>query len=560
MVFKKRKLAEEEEQDSTPTPKYTPGKHPRTQASLPRVDYDAPLDPDSELFTDDWSIPKLNLFISYTLDNLLDSHKNIFKDFIKLPSRKFHPQYYYKIEKPISINEIKSRNYEIPDGNRLFLLDVELITKNCVSYNEDDTLIVKNSEQAVDLIKAEVLKAKNARRNYLVNDELKIRIDKYFKILMECTDKDIEEAFGRNTKGVDNKMKICEPFVEMVDGEILPEYYEIIHRPISLDVVKTNLIGNQYRKVYDFVIDVQQVFLNALVFNDVNTLIYQDATKLLDYFSLLMNKKFFPELIDANERGELNLELEDNALEHLLQDVPEPSPAKFLENDDIPETDYNLEGLGNGYNRGIMSEDFLLGPLGNKDDINTKNEEDLEEEEAKKLKYNILQSINKVTFSEEHTMKKKPFELIEQVEIFSSAGQFKQSVDPLPGLAPPTTPHWVEYVFKGKNMSQNENMYTISLQPIHTRLTMVTEPTKPNLQFTLFVNKEMVKSRKVITDERKLLTLQMDEKPNLLGSDVKVKEEFDMKLVEGLNCLEVKCSDSTNNVDEVLKIWINIFA
>lgn len=559
MVFKKRKIVEEEETEEEP--KYTPGKHPRTQASLPRVDYDSPLDPDSELFTDDWTIPKLNRFITFMLDNLIDSHKNIFKDFIKLPSRKFHPQYYYKIEKPISINEIKSRNYEIPDGNRLFLLDVELITKNCVSYNEDDTLIVKNSEQAVDLIKAEVLKAKNIKRNYLVNDELKIRIDKYFKILLECTDKNIEEAFGRQTKGVDDTMKICEPFMEMVDKDILPEYYVIIHHPIALNVIEQNLKSNKYRNVYDFIVDVQQVFLNALVYNDVNTLIYQDATKLLDYFSLLMNKKFFPELVDANDRGELNLELEENALEHLLHVEPEPTKVNFLDNDDMPETDYHLEGLGNGYNRAIMSEDFMLGPLGNRGDaVSAKNEEDMEEEEIKKPKFNLIQSITKDSFSEEHIIKKKPFELIQQVEIFSSAAQFKQSVDPLPGSVPLSTPHWVEYVFLGENMSQNENMYTITLQPIQTKLTLVTQPTRPNLQFTLFVNKEQVKSRKAISDERKMLTLQVDEKPKMTGSDGIEKEEFDLKLVEGLNCLEVKCSDNAKNINEKLDIWVNVFA
>lgn len=42
MVFKKRKIEEEEEHETDT--KYTPGKHPRTQASLPRVDYESPLD------------------------------------------------------------------------------------------------------------------------------------------------------------------------------------------------------------------------------------------------------------------------------------------------------------------------------------------------------------------------------------------------------------------------------------------------------------------------------------------------------------------------------------
>ena len=133
MVVKKRKLATEAG-GSDERPKYLPGKHPKNQEKTPHVDYNAPLNPKSELFLDDWHIPKFNRFINFTLDVLIDKYKDIFKDFIKLPSRKFHPQYYYKIQQPMSINEIKSRDYEYEDGPSNFLLDVELLTKNCQAY------------------------------------------------------------------------------------------------------------------------------------------------------------------------------------------------------------------------------------------------------------------------------------------------------------------------------------------------------------------------------------------------------------------------------------------
>lgn len=556
MVFKKRKIEEEEEHETDT--KYTPGKHPRTQASLPRVDYESPLDPENELFLEEWNIPKINNYISYMLDTLIETHKNLVKDFIKLPSRKFHPQYYYKIEKPISINEIKSRDYETNDGNLAFLLDVELIAKNCVSYNEEDTLIVKNSEQVVNLIEAEVLKTKNMNRNYLLNDSLKKRATKYLDLLLDCTDKDIEEAFNRPTKGVDGKMKICEPFREMVNKDDLPEYYEIIQNPISLDVIATNITIGKYKQLYDFITDVQLVFLNARVYNDVNTLIYQDATRILHYFNYLINNKLFAELQDATERGELNLELDPVGYEHMINEPSSNTNSlNLLDNDDMGETD-NLEGLGNGYNRSIMSEDFLLGPMNDRNESNN-NEDEEDDAEAKVPKYNIIKSLQKDVISNQYTMAKKPFEIIKQIEIFSTLRSFKQAVDPLPGSKPSTNPDWFQYIFKGNQMSQNENMYSLSLQPIHTQVTIAADTTKSGIKISLVLNRMLVKSRKMIINERNLMHLQSEVKPDLSGL-VGEREEFDIRLSEGLNMLELRCIDTAQSQEEVVKLWINIFA
>lgn len=556
MVFKKRKIEEEEEHETDT--KYTPGKHPRTQASLPRVDYESPLDPENELFLEEWNIPKINNYISYMLDTLIETHKNLVKDFIKLPSRKFHPQYYYKIEKPISINEIKSRDYETNDGNLAFLLDVELIAKNCVSYNEEDTLIVKNSEQVVNLIEAEVLKTKNMKRNYLLNDTLKKRATKYLDLLLDCTDKDIEEAFNRPTKGVDSKMKICEPFREMVNKDDLPEYYEIIQNPISLDVIATNITIGKYKQLYDFITDVQLVFLNARVYNDVNTLIYQDATRILHYFNYLINNKLFAELQDATERGELNLELDPVGYEHMINEPSSNTNSlNLLDNDDMGETD-NLEGLGNGYNRSIMSEDFLLGPMNDRNESNN-NEDEEDDAEAKVPKYNIIKSLQKDVISNQYTMAKKPFEIIKQIEIFSTLRSFKQAVDPLPGSKPSTNPDWFQYIFKGNQMSQNENMYSLSLQPIHTQVTIAADTTKSGIKISLVLNRMLVKSRKMIINERNLMHLQSEVKPDLSGL-VGEREEFDIRLSEGLNMLELRCIDTAQSQEEVVKLWINIFA
>lgn len=406
MPPKKRKLVEEEEEKSVT--KYAAGKQPRNGV-LPIVEYNQPLYPDSELHKELWSIPKFNLFISFTIDFLIESYKTMFKDFIKLPSRKFHPQYYYKVQQPISINEIKSRDYEFPDGPHTFLLDVELLAKNCMSYNETDSLIVKNSLQVVQYIEYEVLKAKNVTRNYLVSEDVKSKLLSYFNRVLTATDKSIEEEMGVVHANADDVMKIGEPFMQLVDKNELPDYYEVIHRPTGLELIKQNLEVGYYSKIYDFIVDTQSAFQNALVFNDPDTLIFQDAKKLLDFFNHIMQQKFFPELQDASERGEIKLEYDKVEYEQYLANGGDENTEGILEDDDVTDFDFNhIEGLGNGYNRAILSEDYLLGPNRAESQAKKPKLSTPIEEPPKILKYNIVNQCKRSSFLKNTQWKKFP--------------------------------------------------------------------------------------------------------------------------------------------------------
>ena len=178
MPPRKRKITNDETEnvgatvdDTQPTPrKYLPGKRPRHLDDVESVDYLKPLDPESELFQNnaEWTIPKFNTFVNYALDTLSETYKDIFKDFIKLPSRKFHPQYYYKIENPISINEIPFNSW---------------LSKQKVSKEEKLDLILKESLESAgmegdtldlefpDLIKKfQFTKMLQAKTGYLIPD------------------------------------------------------------------------------------------------------------------------------------------------------------------------------------------------------------------------------------------------------------------------------------------------------------------------------------------------------------------------------------------------------
>ncbi|CAL9733789.1 chromatin structure-remodeling complex subunit Rsc4p [Monosporozyma servazzii] len=564
--------------------KYVAGKNPRRQDFVPVV-YDKPLHPNSELYTDaNWNIPEFNMFISFTIDNLIDLYRPIFKDFIKLPSRKFHPQYYYKVEQPMSLKEIKSRDFEYNGGCKNFLLDLELLAKNCNSFNEEDSLIVKNSYQVVNYVKYEVIKAKNAKRNYLLNNEVKQRLMKQIEKIIDSTEKEIIKEVNHGDKSGRN-FKPSEPFLEFVDEEELPEYYEVIHKPMALNKVKENLEENKYVTIYDCVIDIMLTFDNAQVFNDEESPIYEGSELLLKYTNHLLNRKFFPELQDAKERGEIALDYDklaftvynSNMNGALINRSGESGSgaANFLAaglpiTSEADDYDFNhFEGLGNGYTKNLLTSggDYLLGPNSkvNKDnDVNDQNKrQKLESTDDKPeiLKFNILKSLQKTFVSKEHQILKEPFRLISQISVSSSHDSYQQTVHPMTTTRPPHAQNWLQYTFELKEANKHENMYTISVQPNQTLLTLNVSLNIPNLQNSLELNRNPVASNRPTSQQQQEPQLQTNgnepylDLPPRDGNENKT-ESYDLRLLEGMNRLEFKSNDQS--VNETFNLWINV--
>ena len=584
MPPKKRKLDDDSTEES---PKYVAGKVVRSGTNPP-IEYSDPFRPDSELFRDEWSIPRFNAFVTYTLDHLREVYPIIFKDFIKLPSRKFHPQYYYKIDQPISINEIKNRDYEYADGTRDFLLDVELLAKNCASYNEEDSLIVKNAYQMVNYIEYEALKAKNVDKNYVINDSVKDKLLALFEKIEKATAKKITDYvtdLRANLQDADDdEFMLAEPFMELVDKEELPEYYEVIHRPTALSIIKRNLIDGQYPKVYDFITEIHLVFDNAFVFNSSTSLIYQSAQALLEYF-ITLYREMFNELKELKDHGEMILEVQPNEYEKFLghRKVDQKTTTVNEESDDDFDDFNHVEGLGNGYARNMLTEDYLLGPehvasMKLKADESSKTPIKTERinKRLETPKFNILKSLKKDSVSDQFKTDKKFYTLIEEISIFTSKGLYIQGINPMQGTKPSSNQNWLEYNFIGNKINQNENIFSLSLDPIQTYLTMIAKVKNSKLRSTLHLNNDLVRPR---NEPKATLSIphingdgtpsvQSQEKIHENQSDNEThNEKFDIHLNEGLNLLEYECytpgdsNDIINNVDskEVMKFWINVF-
>ncbi|KAI0666207.1 hypothetical protein C8Q78DRAFT_994933 [Trametes maxima] len=76
------------------------------------------------------------------------------------------------------------------------------------------------------------------------------------------------------------KRRLAGMFLELVDKEHWPEYYEVIPQPRCLNGVKSNLAQNKYKDPLDVFQDLHLVFLNALHYNEPGSQISKDATAL----------------------------------------------------------------------------------------------------------------------------------------------------------------------------------------------------------------------------------------------------------------------------------------
>ncbi|CCK68344.1 Rsc4p KNAG_0A06900 [Huiozyma naganishii CBS 8797] len=599
--------------------RYMAGKNPR-HYNFPPVIYNEALRPKSELYRDpDWSIPKFDLFVTYTLENLMDKYRVLFKDFFKLPSRKFHPQYYYKIEQPISLKEIMSRDYEYAGGSRIFLLDIELLAKNCHAYNEDDSLIVKNAYQMVNYIKYEMLRAKNISKDYMISGKIKTKLQEVWQRIADAREPEILKVLKYNeTDGRD--YKLSEPFMDRVDEEELAEYYEVIHRPMALNVVKKNLDEGKYSTLYDFILDLYLTFDNAMIFNDKGTPIYESALLLWEFTQVLINDKLFPELKEAQERGELDLEYNKfefsrNARKRALAidaDVPgeehpsDTEPAhkgaitandddeddddddddetkhepiatatseetkdgdnvKVDEEEEVQERDdeeaklSNVEGLGNGYTRTLLPDDYLLPSNSKLRNPNSNKRIKLNVMATETPRpdlpiFNIVKSLKREPTSDSYSTEKKVFKVIGEISVYTASSMYQQAMNPLPGSRPPCVQDWAQYDFNMKGLNQTENTYSFAVQPMQTFLTVVTKLNDVVTKSNLTVNNENIPSAK---SQLPISSSLMDNSQNPNGTSGNNTDKYEIILNEGINHIKFDCQHTTHGGESV-NIWVNV--
>ncbi|CAG8587255.1 21982_t:CDS:2 [Dentiscutata erythropus] len=74
------------------------------------------------------------------------------------------------------------------------------------------------------------------------------------------------------------------PFHEPVNGDDVPDYYDIIKDPMDLSTVSKRMENNRYRSLLEFAIDMQKIWNNAKIYNKSDTIFYKSAVELEGIF------------------------------------------------------------------------------------------------------------------------------------------------------------------------------------------------------------------------------------------------------------------------------------
>ncbi|KAG7918773.1 hypothetical protein KL905_003784 [Ogataea polymorpha] len=253
-----------------------------------------------------------------SINDLIDEDYGvaIIGDFIKLPPKKLYPDYYQLIESPISLNEIKAKvkksdRYSVQE----FLNDFQLMANNANTYNDPQSYIAKNANKIYEFVKSKISDIiSNLKGSETSHTKKKAKAEKRAEGGANDGGSDYTVDLKNILKSIINykvpsRGKLSTPFMDLVDGDMYPDYYRIIKEGMSFNLVKQKLDDGEYADdeegVVRFKHDINLIFANAQTYNHEDSLLYQDAVILQKFAKEKMEKlessiSSSPELEDAS--------------------------------------------------------------------------------------------------------------------------------------------------------------------------------------------------------------------------------------------------------------------
>ncbi|XP_039205925.1 transcription activator BRG1-like isoform X2 [Crotalus tigris] len=84
--------------------------------------------------------------------------------------------------------------------------------------------------------------------------------------------------------------QLSEVFIQLPSRKELPEYYELIRKPVDFKKIKERIRNHKYRSLNDLEKDVMLLCQNAQTFNLEGSLIYEDSIVLQSVFTSVRQK------------------------------------------------------------------------------------------------------------------------------------------------------------------------------------------------------------------------------------------------------------------------------
>ncbi|KAF9113981.1 hypothetical protein BGX27_000374 [Mortierella sp. AM989] len=157
-------------------------------------------------------------------------------------------------------------------------------------------------------------------------------MEQCYKAVEDCT---VEEEEGPRRR--------CELFLHLPSKKEYPEYYQIIVRPIAMDIIKKRMRSTHYKTPTQFREDFHQMFQNARTFNLEGSWVYVDSERLEEAFD-----EKFDELCPG---GELPLSELSKDINTLKRAAPLSDEDETASSQDRRQGSHKAQIKSNGHGR-----------------------------------------------------------------------------------------------------------------------------------------------------------------------------------------------------------------
>jgi len=220
-----------------------------------------------------------------------------------LPSRKRYPEYFALIKEPMDLKmcaeKIQKNKYkEISELEK----DLQLLFTNARTFNEPGSQIYKDAGILSKVVKSKAAdcvtalagrQSRGSRSSRRVSRQVfsaavaatQYESDEDHDMEEDEAEADSTDPLWRLYNGVRNftterGVEICEVFMALPSKRELPDYYQSITNPISLNMIKKKIKTGDYSTVQQLAEDLDLMFNNCKSYNRQESKLSKDASKL----------------------------------------------------------------------------------------------------------------------------------------------------------------------------------------------------------------------------------------------------------------------------------------
>lgn len=268
----------------------------------------------------------------YKVYEFVRSYKNandvrLSDPFMRLPNKRYYPDYYTEIKRPTTLGKIKSKICAKQYANLNEMLDeLNVMFKNALKYNKSDSQIYKDAQE---LQRQCFAKAKEYTDYEPTNDDISIESEEEDE--EEEEEEEEEEPLTKKTASTpyrykkslnqsaslntsyDSKKSVVKPptevelllrrrfrqlyksllnysdeegrypidlFMELPSKKDYPDYFQVIKNPIDMKTIDANIKSDRYSSEDELLKDFKLMFDNCREYNEDGSQIYMDADQL----------------------------------------------------------------------------------------------------------------------------------------------------------------------------------------------------------------------------------------------------------------------------------------